>query len=324
MYLIYFILCFLIKDNYNIYMKNKFFLSFITVDNDSINQRIDNFLFKKIKHISKNKIYVLLRKGNIRVNKKRILPKYKLKINDVIRIPLIKLNITKYIYISKKNILKFKKMIIYEDNYLLVINKPYGISVHGGTGIGINIIDVFRNNIYYQKYLELIHRIDKDCSGILLLAKNRKILCNLQNDFKFSRVIKKYFVLVHGIWPFTKKIVKDFVCVQNGKKKVSKTIFKFLKYISNYTLLSIQTLTGRNHQIRLHVKYLGFPIVFDRIYGNKNLDKLLFSKIKVNRLFLHAYYISFLHPFLNIKKKFFVHLDKKLLLILEKINKINI
>ncbi len=304
-------------------MKKKFFLNFITVDNNSINQRIDNFLFKKIKNIPKKKIYILLRKGNIRVNSKRILPKYKLKINDIIRVPLINLNVSKYIYISKNNILKFKKMIIYEDNYLLIINKPYGISVHGGTGISINIIDVFRNNIYNQKYLELIHRIDKDCSGILLLAKNRYILCSLQNDFKFNKVIKKYFILVHGIWPINNKILKNFVFIKDGKKKKSKTIFKFLKYIGNYTLLCVQTLTGRNHQIRLHVKYLGFPIVFDRIYGNKKLDKLLFSKIKISRLFLHAYYISFIHPVLNVRKNVFVNLDKKLLLMLDKINKLN-
>ncbi len=311
------------KINYNIYMKEKFFLNFITIDYYSINQRIDNFLFKKIKNISKCKIYILLRKGNIRVNKKRVLPKYKLKLNDVIRIPLINFNSPKYIYVSKKNILKFKKIIIYEDKFLLIINKPYGISVHGGTGIHINIIDVFRNKIYNQKYLELIHRIDKHASGILLLAKNRTVLCKLQNDFKLNKIVKKYFILVHGIWPYTKKLVENFIFIKKGKKKFSRTIFKFLKYINNYTLLSVQSLTGRNHQIRLHAKYLGFPIIFDRLYGNKKLDKLLFSKIKINRLFLHAYYISYLHPISNIKLKICINLDKKLLLILKKIKKFN-
>ncbi len=311
------------KINYNIYMEKKFFLNFITIDHYSINQRIDNFLFKKIKNIPKCKIYILLRKGNIRVNKKRVLPKYKLKINDVIRIPLINLNLSKHIYVSKKNILKFKKMIIYEDKFLLIINKSYGISVHGGTGIYINIIDVFRNKLYNQKYLELIHRIDKDASGILLLAKNRKVLCKLQNDFKFNRVVKKYFILVHGIWPNSKKIVENFIFIKKGKKKFSRTIFKFLKYINNYTLLSVQSLTGRNHQIRLHAKYLGFPIIFDRLYGNKKLDKLLFSRIKINRLFLHAYYISYFHPITSIKLKICINLDKTLLLILKKINEFN-
>ncbi len=304
-------------------MKKKFFLNFVTVDNYSVNQRIDNFLFKKIKNISKNKIYILLRKGNIRVNKKRILPKYKLKLNDIIRIPLINLNSSKNIYISKNNILKFKDMIIYEDNFLLIINKPYGISVHGGTRININVIDVFKNKIYNQKYLELIHRIDKDSSGILLLAKNRNVLCKLQNDFKYNKIIKKYFILVHGRWPYNIKLVKNYIFTKNNKKKISRTIFKFLKYINNFTLLCVQSLTGRKHQIRLHARYLGYPVIFDRIYGNKKLDKLLFSKIKINRLFLHAYYINYFHPILNIRQRICIDLDKKLLLILNKISKLN-
>ncbi len=305
-------------------MIKKFFLSFITADVNSLNQRIDNFLFKKIKCLSRNKIYSLLRKGNIRINKKRVLPKYKLKIGDIIRIPLVDLdNYNKYIYISKRNILKFKNSIIYEDNFILVLNKPYGIAVHSGTGLNINVIDILRYGIYNHKYLELIHRIDKNSSGILLLAKNREVLCKLQNNFKYNKIIKKYFILVHGFWPKNIKIIKKSIYNKKDKKKNSKTKFKILKYINNYTLLSVQTLTGRNHQIRLHTSYTGFPIVFDNIYGNKELDKLLFDKVKINRLFLHAYYISYIHPIFNIRNKFIINLDKKLNLILKKINKLN-
>ncbi len=305
-------------------MIKKFFLNFITIDIYSVNQRIDNFLFKKIRCLSKNKIYSLLRKGNIRVNKKRILPKYKLKINDIIRIPLVDFNNDKKcVYISKKNILKFKKTIIYEDDFLLIINKPYGISVHGGTDININIIDIFKYGIYNQKYLELIHRIDKCSSGILLLAKNRKILCKLQSDFKNSKVIKKYFILVHGFWPKNIKTIRKIIYNKKNKKKISQTNFIILKYINNFTLLSVQTITGRNHQIRLHTSYLGFPIVFDNIYGNKKLDKLLLNKIKINRLFLHAYYICYFHPIFKKKNVVCLNLDKKLSLILKKLIKLN-
>ncbi len=311
-------------------MKKKFFLNFITIDNNSVNQRIDNFLFKKIKYLSRNKIYSLIRKGNIRINKKRISHKYKLKLFDVVRLPLIRLNsLNKKIYISKNNILKFKNMIIHEDKFLLVFNKPYGISVHGGTNINFNIIDILRNEIYNNYYLELIHRIDKNSSGILLIAKNRIVLCKLQQDFKNHNIIKKYFILVHGNWPKNIKLIKNFISKKKYnnffiyKKKFSQTNFKILKYINNYTLLSVQTLTGRNHQIRLHTSNLGFPIIFDNIYGNKYLDKILFSKIKISRLFLHAYFISFFHPILKIKKEICINLDKKLLLILNKINNLN-
>ncbi len=304
-------------------MKKYFFLNFITINNNHVNQRIDNFLFKKIKKkLSKNKIYSLIRKGNIRVNKKRILPKYKLKIKDIVRIPLINLNFSnkKSFYISKCNVLKFKSMIIYEDNYLLIFNKPYGIPVHGGTNININIIDILRNKIYNKIYLELVHRIDKNSSGLLLLAKNRMVLCKLQKYFKFNKIIKKYLILVHGCWPKNIKIIKNILLNKNKCKQFSQTNFKIIKYINNYTFLSAQTITGRKHQIRLHTSSLGFPIIFDNIYGNKNLDKLLYSKIKMSRLFLHAYFISFLHPILNIKKQISIKLDKKLLLILNKIN----
>ncbi len=305
-------------------MIKKFFLSFITVDINSLNQRIDNFLFKKIRCLSKNKIYSLLRKGNIRINKKRILPKYKLKVGDIVRIPLINLNnCKKKIYISKKSILKFKSKVIYEDNFLLIINKPYGISVHSGTGLNINVIDILRYGIYNQKYLELVHRIDRNSSGILLLAKNKKVLCKLQNDFKFNKVIKKYFILVHGFWPQNIKIIRKNIYNKKNKKQMSQTKFKFIKCINNYSLLIVQTLTGRNHQIRLHTSCLGFPIIFDNIYGNKKLDRLLFSKIKIGRLFLHAYYISYWHPILNKKHKICINLDKKLNFILKKISKLN-
>ncbi len=311
-------------------MKKKFFLNFVTIDNNSVNQRIDNFLFKKIKFLSKNKIYSLIRKGNIRINKKRVSHKYKLKLLDVIRLPLIKLNsLNKKIYISKNNILKFKNMIIYEDKFLLAFNKPYGICVHGGTKVNINIIDILRNEIYNNHYLELIHRIDKNSSGILLIAKNRMVLCKLQQDFKNKNIIKKYFILVHGNWPKNIKLIKNFISKKKYNKfficnkKFSQSNFKILKYINNYTLLSVQTLTGRNHQIRLHTSNLGFPIIFDNIYGNKCLDKILFSEIKIRRLFLHAYFISFYHPVLKIKKKICINLDKKLLLIINKINNLN-
>ncbi len=300
-------------------MNKKFFLNLVKVDINSLNQRIDNFLFKKIKTLSRSKIYSLLRKGNIRVNKKRILPKYKLQFNDIIRIPLVKINENK-IYINKERIISFRKYILYEDDYLLVINKPYGISVHGGKNININILDIFRNLISNRNYLELVHRLDKNVSGILILSKNKFTLCKLHDDIKNKKIYKNYIALVCGRWPLNIKIFKSYLCKKNiKKKKYSETHFQILKYVNNFTLLNIKPITGRNHQIRIHTSFLGYPILFDNIYGDKNLNFKIFNKIKINRLFLHSNFIKFYHP---VKKKYFSiksNLDKKLLLILKKI-----
>lgn len=202
-------------------MINKFFISFIKIDLNNINKRIDNFLFKNIKSLPKNKIYSLIRKGNIRINKKRISHKYKLKLNDIIRIPLINFK-KKRIYINNYIIEKFKKYIIYEDKYILIINKPYGISVHGGYNIILNIIDIYRN-ILNNNYLELVHRIDKNTSGILIMSKNINYLRILNNYFKNKKIKKKYICLTHGIWP------KNILKIENYIIKE-----KFNRYISSY------------------------------------------------------------------------------------------
>ncbi len=202
-------------------MINKFFISFIKIDINNINQRIDNFLFKKIKNLPKNKIYSLIRKGNIRINKKRVSYKYKLKFNDLIRIPLIKIE-KKNIYIDKYIIKIFKKYIIYEDKFILIINKPSGISVHKCNKFNLNIIDIFRF-IIKNDNLELVHRIDKYTSGILILSKDLNTLRILCNYFKYKKIKKEYISLVHGIWP--KKISK----IENYIVKK-----KYIKYISYY------------------------------------------------------------------------------------------
>ncbi len=306
-------------------MVNSFFLNFIKIDCNNVDQRIDNFLFKKIKNLPKNKIYSLLRKGNIRVNKKRISYNYKLKINDIIRIPLI--NIKKNIYIDKYITNKFKNYIIYEDKYMIAINKPYGISVHGGSKINLNIIDIFRS-IYIKNNLELIHRIDKFTSGLLLISKNIWLLRFLHKNFKLNKIKKKYIALVYGIWPNYIKYIKNYIykkryfsCISNNfnKGKLSKTLFYIKKYFKKYTLLDIIPSTGRNHQIRLHTSYLGYPIIGDNIYGNKKQNNNFFIKFNIKRLFLHSYSIYFFHPFLNKYIKLYANLDKNFLSIINKL-----
>ncbi len=310
-------------------MYKKFFLSFIKININNLNQRIDNFLFSKIKSLSKSKIYSLIRKGNIRVNNKRISYKYKLNINDILRIPLISFNKNiKNIFLSKKIVNKFKNRIIYEDKYLILINKISGISVHSGKNIYWNLINIYRNlNIKY-KYLNLIHRLDKYSSGFLLLSKKRNILIKLNNDFKLHNIRKKYILLVYGYWSKNIKKISNFLVKYNNRGYVYKykknnfskfkkaiTYFKIINYIGNFTLLEAEPITGRFHQIRLHTSFLGFPILFDNIYGNKYINNKFYI-YKVSRLFLHCNFISFLHPILNKRLNFFLKLDDDLCYIL--------
>ncbi len=276
--------------------KKDILLNFIKVNYNYLNQRIDNFLIREIKFISKNDIYYMLRKGKIKVNKKKIKFFYKLKQNDIINLPFINLKKKqKILNLNKKTIFEFRKNIIYEDKLLLVINKPYGIPVHSGKNISNNIIDIYKYIKSDLKYLQLVHRIDMYASGILLLSKNKKFLCILQKYLKENNIKKEYIALVHGKFPKSIKYLDNYLYKKNNIGKYSKTLFKIKKYINNYTLLKIKPLTGRHHQIRIHTSNLGYPIVGDKIYGikkNKN--------IKNNRLYLHSYSISFFHPY---KKK---------------------
>ncbi len=301
-------------------MINNFFLTFIRINCNSVNQRIDNFLFKIIKILPKSKIYSLLRKGNIRVNKKRVIYKYKLQLNDIIRIPLIKIK-KKCIYIDKYIIEKFRKYIVYEDKYILAINKPCGWCVHGGTNVNLSIINIFRNMYINNNYIELVHRLDKDTSGLLLLSKNKNILCYLHNIFKYNKIKKKYIGIVHGNWPKNISKIENYICNKKKiyfflkDKKYSKTFFKIKKKFKKYTLLDIIPVTGRNHQIRIHTSSVNCPIIGDHIYGNKYLNNLFYLKFKTNRLFLHSYYLSFFYPILNKKIKLYANYSKKFNLI---------
>ncbi len=314
-------------------MIKKFFLNYLKINNENINQRIDNFLFRNFKYLSKNKIYSLIRKGNIRVNKKRISHKYKLNKNDIIRLPLIELkdvNKNNVIFLNKNEIIFFENRIIYEDNYLIVINKPSGISVHKGTNILFNIIDIYRYLRPDIKYLDLIHRIDKYTSGILLISKCKYFLISLNKYFVEKKIIKKYILLVYGLWSkninlmesfIIKKFRRSFVIFNKIKNsKFSKTYFKILYKIGNFTLLKAYPITGCNHQIRLHCSFLGYPILGDKIYNHLNF--LNNFKLKINnRLFLHSYFISFFHPFLKKNIEFKIKLDNELCYILKLLNK---
>ena len=281
-------------------------VQFVDIDEDMAGQRIDNFLRNQLKNIPKIRIYRILRKGEVRVNKKRIKAEYKLQPGDTVRIPPVKITAEpEAAPVSTKlnKVAELEKHIIFEDDHMLILNKPSGIAVHGGSGLKFGAIEALRALRPDARFLELVHRIDRDTSGILLVAKKRSALRHLQAQFREKTVQKYYFALVMGQWknsckvvnaPLLKNEVNSIVRV-NPKGKPSETRFKVLERFEQATLVQASPITGRNHQIRVHVQYTGHPIGWDDRYGDPRFDAYT-SKVGLNRLFLHAANIKFEHP----------------------------
>lgn len=289
-------------------MKNKILpINNIYITEDMINQRIDNFLIKKYKNIPKNVIYRIIRTGQIRINQKRAKQYYKLNLGDKLRLPPMLIEKQKKKFINKNAFPNLLNSIIYEDDYLLIINKPSGIAVHGGSGLNFGVIEYFRYMRPLNSFLELVHRIDRDTSGILILSKKRTALCHLHKQLREKKIKKEYIALVHGKWPVSiKKISEPLLKIQsikNSKKivihkngKPSETLFKIKQEYFSTTLMHIIPKTGRTHQIRAHASYTGHPIVFDNRYGKHDLDLNLKKNTQINRLLLHSFKIFFAHP----------------------------
>ncbi|CAL4321618.1 RluA family pseudouridine synthase [Buchnera aphidicola] len=285
-------------------------VSTLHISHETKDQRIDNFICSKFQKTKKNLLYKLIRKGFIKINQKKILPYYKLKSGDILSYPdILKLKNTSNIshMLNKKLKKKLLSCILYEDDYLLIINKPSGIAVHGGSGLKFGIIEIFRYLKPECHFLELIHRIDRDTSGVLMLAKKKMALRSLHEQFRNNEIQKQYFALLHGHLknknlviktPLKKKIIKNkkkIISVNNdGKKSIS--IFKVKKKLKSSTIVYITPKTGRTHQIRVHASYIGHPIIFDPIYGNYILDNNIDKKYKKKKLLLHALSIKFQHP----------------------------
>ncbi|MCU4136883.1 23S rRNA pseudouridine(955/2504/2580) synthase RluC [Buchnera aphidicola (Sitobion avenae)] len=290
-------------------MKHKILpISIIYINQEMLNQRIDNFMHNRFKNVPKSMIYRIIRTGKIRINKKRIKPHYKLKIGDVLRIPPIKISYNlKNTFFPLNDAKNLLNSILYEDNHLLIINKPSGIAVHGGSGLNFGVIEYFRKLRPLDKCLELVHRIDRETSGILILAKKRSSLVSLHQQLREQKVKKEYIALVHGLWPIHLKKIsepllkirlqnKQKIVLINPKGKPSETCFQIKKKFSSSTLLSIIPKTGRTHQIRAHTFHAGHPILFDKRYGKNSLDANIKNNININRLLLHSYGIHFIHP----------------------------
>ncbi len=281
-------------------------VQFVDIDDDMAGQRVDNFLRNQLKNIPKSMIYRILRKGEVRVNKKRVKAEYKLEAGDVVRIPPVTIEDKPQDEApnTKLNrVAELEDKIIYEDEHLLVLNKPSGTAVHGGSGLKFGAIEALRALRPEARFLELVHRIDRDTSGILLVAKKRSALRHLQAQFREKTINKYYFALVMGEWkssckvinaPLLKNEVNSIVRV-NPNGKASETRFKILESFAQATLIQASPITGRTHQIRVHTQYAGHPIAWDDRYGDRRFDAYTGS-MGLDRLFLHAANIRFVHP----------------------------
>ena len=275
-------------------------VQFVEIDENAVGQRVDNYLLKILKGVPKSRIYRILRKGEVRVNKGRVKASVKLQLGDVLRVPPIRTSNDDETKLAGNWLLEtLDKAIIYEDKRLLIINKPSGIAVHGGSGISIGVIEAFRQLRPDQKSLELIHRLDRDTSGCLMIAKKRSCLRSIQSMLSNkTRLEKHYLAVVHGKWPRRKQHV-DAPLVKNTLKsgervssvsaegKSALTKISVLEQSADYSLLAMQPVTGRTHQLRVHCQHTGYPIVGDEKYGYEEQDAQL-KRLGVRRLMLHA------------------------------------
>jgi 23S rRNA pseudouridine955/2504/2580 synthase len=278
-------------------------VTFLEIDESSEDQRIDNFLFSHLKGVPKSHIYRILR-GEVRVNKKRVDQTYRLQQGDLLRIPPIR--VAEKHASDTAHVPAVEFPILYEDDALIAVNKPAGVAVHGGSGVSFGVIEQMRRARPQAKFLELVHRLDRETSGVLLLAKKRSALTALHEIMREGNSDKRYLTLVLGQWKNAKQHVKlplHKYDTPQGEKRVvvreggqaAHTVFALQKNWQEFSLLEAQLKTGRTHQIRVHLAHLGFPIAGDAKYGDFARNKLL-VKDGLKRMFLHAHSIAFEHP----------------------------
>jgi 23S rRNA pseudouridine955/2504/2580 synthase len=272
---------------------------------ESAGQRVDNYLTKRLKGVPKSHIYRILRNGEVRINSGRVGPDYRVQAGDRLRLP--PLRIAKPAAVPRHPpASRLKAEVIYEDDILLVINKPAGVAVHGGSGISRGVVEQLRLERPEDRFLELVHRLDRDTSGVLLLAKRRSGLLALHRQLREGAVQKRYVVLVKGHWRDGQRSVKlplHKYVLPSGERRVAvksegmpaHTVFRLQRNWDGYCLLDADLKTGRTHQIRVHLAHLGYPIAGDDKYGDFAFNKQL-ARQGLKRMFLHACKVVITHP----------------------------
>jgi len=287
---------------------------FCEIDAGSHDQRIDNYLLRELKGVPKSRIYNILRKGEVRVNKKRVGPDYRLQTGDLLRIPPVRVAERTEAFIGDKTLAIIEKSILYEDAGVLAVNKPAGIAVHGGSGVDFGLIEALRRLRPNEPNIELAHRLDRDTSGCVLLAKKRSVLKSLHEAFRGDGVEKRYLALAVGKWPAHLKEINAPLNkneLKGGERivsvhvdgKASVTRFEVIERFGNSTLIEAKPVTGRTHQIRVHAQFAGHPLAGDPKYGREE-DNNQMRNAGLRRLFLHSSSISCFFPHLERQLRF--------------------
>lgn len=281
-------------------------VTYLTVGDDAAGQRLDNFLLRLAKGVPKSHVYRVVRSGEVRVNRARAAVDQRLAAGDELRIPPMRLGTRA----RTGPPLAAMPPILYEDEHLMAVDKPAGLAAHGGSGVAHGLIERVRAARPHQPFLELAHRLDRETSGLLLLAKSRKALLGLHRQLREGEVDKRYLALVRGDWVDDRRHVKlaltKFV-TRAGERRVavdeegrpSHTIFNLRARYGGFSLLEAQLRTGRTHQIRVHLAHLGFPIVGDEKYGDFELNRRAARGefgARLERMFLHAVSLRLRHP----------------------------
>jgi 23S rRNA pseudouridine955/2504/2580 synthase len=284
----------------------------ITVDESGEGQRLDNFLLKLLKGVPKTAVYRVIRSGEVRVNKGRAAADTRLAMGDEVRVPPLRVADREAAPPAPAR----EFPVLFEDDHLLCVDKPAGVAVHGGSGVCFGVIEQLRRARPQAKFLELVHRLDKETSGLLLIAKKRSALTALQDQFRGRETGKTYAALVIGRWPAKKKVIDvplhKFLTGEGERRvravtpgadegKRSITLVQVAQPFADFTLLDVTIKTGRTHQIRVHLAHEGHPIVGDEKYGDFELNKALargeaVAGLRFARMFLHARRLAFDHP----------------------------
>jgi len=295
-------------------------IRFLTVDAESAGQRLDNFLFRHLKGVPKTHVYRIIRSGEVRINKGRVQAETRIEAGDVLRLPPIRISQRAEEGAAPPAPAR-EFPVLLEDDAVLAVDKPAGVAVHGGSGVSFGVIEQLRTARPGAKFLELVHRLDRETSGILLVAKKRSALVALQDQFRERETGKTYVALVEGDWPASKKVLDAPLAryllpdgsAGAGERRVrvvakdhpdamhAVTLVRVLARLSlpgesaPMSLLAVTIKTGRTHQIRVHLASAGHPIAGDDKYGEADRQRAL-HKLGLRRMFLHAWRLQFNHP----------------------------
>ena len=284
-------------------------VKWLTVDEEAAGQRLDNFLIRHLKGVPKTHVYRIIRSGEVRVNKGRASADSRIETGDVVRLPPLRIS-DKVAEKEARPAPGREFPLLLEDDALMAIDKPAGVAVHGGSGISFGVIEQLRQARPLAKLLELVHRLDRETSGILLVAKKRSALKHVQDQFRERETGKTYLALVQGSWPEKLKVIDNALhkfLLPDGERRVRVTsnedpdgmrsisLVKVAERLAGCTLLEVTIKTGRTHQIRVHLASQGHPIAGDDKYGDFEWNKAL-QKQGLKRMFLHAWHLQFTHP----------------------------